>query len=291
MFRRLASMNEGLGVNSDKTHFDASDVISKIDAMGKKQSQEMDTTPFGLEDEDGNMVKVYVRADQAEDFEVQLGTMLAAADDTNADSNSSLEIAEILFKLKDKFDIVDVEWPGIEGDHEEEQEVVDPDATAPAATGDDADLDDDPAGGDDMTPAPVDTSGAESALSQVIDMMKSDAEAKKAEADARAAEARAKEAEYTAQASASKVRKEEQIYDMENAEKEKKEQNKEAEQMAKLARYQHAQAQDAEVKLSMETAADASEPEPWRTNDEKPEDEELTMDEFAALILRKLGHN
>jgi len=137
---------------------------------------------------------------------------------------------------------------------------------------------------------------AKTALNQVIDMMKADAEAKKAEADARAAEARAKEAEYSAQASASKVRKEEQIYDMEAAEKQKSDQDKESQQMAKLARFQHQKAQDAEVKLSMESKEEDDEArydQPYRTNHKDDDDDcdEITMKELSYLIMRNLGHN
>lgn len=308
MMRRVMNMKEGLGVNLDRNDFDSSDVISKIDAAGKKEDQGTDTTPFGLEDEDGNIIKVYIQNDQAEEFEKTLSAMLAGADDDEDEKNQSSEIAEILFKLKDKFDIVDVEWPGIEGDVEEEQEVAgggeDPLGGAGGEAGGE-----DPLGGeggeaggdleglgdeegdgldDEMAP---DDSGAESALSQVIDMMKSDAEAKKAEADARAAEARAKEAEYSAQSSASRVKKEEQIYDMENAEKKKKDQEKEAQQMAKLARHQYDKASDAEVKLSMGESC-VLDDESSRTNDkdDKDDDDELTLRELSKLIMRNLAH-
>lgn len=290
MMRRIMNMKESLGVDLGRNEFDASDVISKIDAAGKKAEQNDDTTPFGLEDEDGNIVKVYVKNDQAEEFEKELAAMLAGEDNDDDDKNSALEIAEVLFKLKDKFDIIDVEWPGIEGDVEEEQEAT---ADLPAAktnaqggmtnTGIEGDadnltgFDDEGKDVDDGEMIP-DESGAESALTQVIDMMKADAEAKKAEADARAAEARAKEAEYTAQASSSRVKKDEQIYDMENAEKEQKDQEKEAQQQAKLARYQYNKASDAEVKLSM------------GESESFDEDDEVTLKELSELILRNLGN-
>ena len=101
-------MKESLGVDLGGTDFDASDVVSRIDAASKKADQNEDTTAFGLEDEDGNMVKVYVRDEQAEDFEKELAALLAGEDENDDEENSSLEIAEVLFKLKDKYDIVDV---------------------------------------------------------------------------------------------------------------------------------------------------------------------------------------
>lgn len=314
MMRRVMNMKESLGVDLGRTDFDASDVISRIDAASKKADQNDDTTAFGLEDEDGNMVKVYVRNDQSEDFEKELSALLAGELEDDEEDNNALEIAEVLFKLKDKFDIIDVEWPGIEGDTEEEQEVGGAEAGGPPAggagaepqgaegdlggaegaaeTGDLEGIDTDTEGGDEEAMAP-DEAGAETALQQVIDMMKADAEAKKAEADARAAEARAKEAEYTAQASAGRVRKEEQMMDMEAAEKAKKEQEEEAKKMAKLARYQYQNAQDAEVKLSMEAEdkEDGTYDQPWKLNDEKEDEKEITLKELSYLIMQNLGHN
>jgi len=312
MLRRLGIVKESLGVDLGRTDFDAADVVSRIDAAAKKADQNEDTTAFGLEDEDGNMVKVYVRNDQSEEFEKELSALLAGADEDDDQENSSPEIAEVLFKLKDKFDIVDVEWPGIEGDEEEEQEAgggeerqgaEGPDAAAGdmdagdmGAEGGDMDaLEGEPgkpgAEGDEMMP---DEDDAKSALNQVIDMMKADAEAKKAEADARAAEARAKEAEYSAQAAGARVRKEEQIFDMEAAEKQKSEQEKEAKQLAKLARFQHQNAQDAEVKLSMESEEESDDffDMPYKTNYKDEDDcDEVTMKELSNLIMRNLRHN
>jgi len=301
MMRRVMNMKESLGVDLGRTDFDASDVVSRIDAAAKKADQNDDTTAFGLEDEDGNMVKVYVRNDQAEDFEKDLSAMLAGELADDEEENNALEIAEVLFKLKDKFDIVDVEWPGIQGDPEEEQEVggeeaggepmpptgdqagtEEPGAEAAPGTGDLEGMDTEAAGEPGEAEMAPDEAGAETALQQVIDMMKADAEAKKAEADARAAEARAKEAEYTAQASAGRVRKEEQMMDMENAEKAKKEEEQEAKNMAKLARYQYQKAQDAEVKLSMESED---------YNNDTEYEETVTLKELSSLIMQNLKDN
>jgi len=306
-------LSESLGVDLGGSDFDASDVISRIEAASKKEEQNEDTIPFGMEDEDGNMVKVYVRSDQADDFEKKLAAMLASEDEDDDDDNSALEIAEVLFKLKDEFEIVDVEWPAIEGDEEEEQEVAGTEATPAqgaagelppegqsAEGGDMENLDGESIPGEeDMGMG--DEASAKSALDSVIDMMKADAEAKKAEADARAAEARAKEAEFAAQAAASKIRKEEQILDMETSEKEAKEQEKEAQQLAKLARFQHQKAQDAEVKLSMESKEDHhyTYDDPYQKRHEEldkdgdsPEDDnEITIKELSYLIMRNLSHN
>lgn len=235
------------------TDFDASDVLSKLEAAEKKAETEKDTATFGLENEDGGIVRVYVRKDQAEEFEQALAQLLAGNDDNEDKENTSLEIAEVLFKLKDRFDIVDVDWGDIPEDEEQEQTVGDEQGGEQPAEGqpgqegeqpvegEPGQEGENPEGGEDM--GAMDQGGGEeqakSALDSVIDMMKADAKAKQAEADARAAEARAKEAEWTAVASAHKVKQEEEILDMETHEKEIQQQEKEAKRLAKLAKYRH----------------------------------------------------
>ena len=299
---------ESLGVDHGKNDFDASDVLSKIDSAQQRENLNDDTVAFGLEDDEGNLVKVYVKTDQAEEFENTLASMLAGtlADNGDPDGENveAKEIAEIIYELKDKFDIVDVEWPGIETDEEEEQEVVDPaqaggaaggaaaggmDAGAEAGgeAGAEGDLGlEDPEGGDEL--GLDDEEGdmeadddAKSALQAVIDVMKADAEAKMADANAREAEARAKEAEYSAQGAAHKVKREEQVYDMEAAEKDEKSRKKEGEQQAKLARFQHGKAQDAEAQLSFDSVDD---------EDYEDGSEEISLTELTNLIFKNLRH-
>jgi len=318
MFRRVMEMPapkrsfldraflEGLGVDHGKNDFDASDVLSKIDSAQKQETMNDDTTAFGLEDDEGNLVKVFVKTDQAEEFENTLASMLAGqlADggDPDAENVGGKEIAEVLYELKDKFDIVDVEWPGVETDEEEEQEVVDPaqggaapagpdgapaagpEGGDPAAGGEELSLGDEEGDleglGDEEGDMEADDD-AKSALQAVIDVMKADAEAKMADANAREAEARAKEAEYSAQGAAHKVKREEQVYDMEAAEKDEKSRKKEGEQQAKLARFQHGKAQDAEANLSFESID---------VRDEDDESDEITLTELTNLIFKNLRH-
>jgi len=287
-------IGESLGVSTGENRFDPADVISKIDAAEKRAKTNKDTVTFGLEDEDGNLVKVYVKSDQAEDFEHELASLLAGEDDNEDDENSAMEIAEVLFKLKDKFEIVDVEWPEIEGDEEEEQEVdtaddsgegdMTADTQAPEGEMADGSADDLEVGDESTVPGSEesgDEEAAKSALQQVIDMMKADAKAKEAEANAKEAEAKAKEAEYVAQASASKVKQEEEVLDMEAYYKDKSEKEKEAKQLAKLAKYKHDKAKDAEAGLSFESAE-------IETDDD---DDEITLDELSELIIKNLRAN
>ena len=86
------------------------DVINKLDHSVKLD--EVDTVTFGLETDDGKIVKVYVKADQAEDFEKALSEKLGEIDD----------IEEVLNMLSKDFEIVDVEWPSEDTGETDEEE-------------------------------------------------------------------------------------------------------------------------------------------------------------------------
>jgi hypothetical protein len=75
------------------------EVINKLDRSVK--FDEIDTITFGLETDDGKIVKVYVNAEQAEAFEKALAAKLGEMDD----------IEEVLNELSKEYEIVDVEWP------------------------------------------------------------------------------------------------------------------------------------------------------------------------------------
>lgn len=217
------AFEEGVTVFKESEQFDQVGVISKLKNLEKvDQAATQPLATFGLEDEQGNIVKVSVPVDQGADFEKALQAALHTSDDTEA------EIAEVLFDLKDNFDIIGVEW----GDVVEDEEELPTDADTPA------DIPDEVLQLDDQ-PAPEDTSSVASLLTQVIDMMKADAEARSADAKARKADAEAKEAEYISIQAAAKVRQEEQILDMESHEKKQKEVSKEAKRLAKLAKWKH----------------------------------------------------
>ena len=78
-----------------------SDVIDYLDTA-HKINDEVDTVAFGMEDEDGNVIKVHVNAEQGDDFHKALADKLTNRED------QSLE--DVLNDLADDFDIVDVEW-------------------------------------------------------------------------------------------------------------------------------------------------------------------------------------
>jgi len=275
----ISEANGGMEGLTKETDFNPNDVLSKLDAAEKKSEHEKDTVAFGMEDEDGNVVKVYVPFDQADEFEMALSTALAGQDENNDDDNTQTEIAEVLFDLKDKFDIVSVEWGEIPKDEEEEQELADAEGDKADMAADEADAEGDNA---DMAADEADAGeeDAVSALQSVIDVMKADAEAKKAEANAKKAEAEAEEAKYAAQAAVAKVRSEESILDMEAAEENEKKAENEAKTLAKLARFQHEKAGKAENSLAgVKTEEEEQKIDP---------DGELSQDELAELIYTHL---
>ncbi len=78
----------------------ATDVTNYLDKAHEINDQ-VDTVGYALETSDGKLVKVYVNANQATEFEKTMAQMLGKVDD--------VEIA--IDTLANKFDIVDVEWP------------------------------------------------------------------------------------------------------------------------------------------------------------------------------------
>ena len=244
-------LNEGM----EDEKFDPSDVISKLRAANARADNEQDTTGFALEDSDGRIVKVYVASAEAEEFEKALGAQLTGEDEDDDNETTPLEIAEVLFKLKDRFAIVDVVWPPVNGDPEEQESTDELDVEVDAegegedleGEGDEemdmeADLEDEDGDGE------VDgESEAAGALSSLVDLLKSQADAQRAEAQAREAEANAEEAKFNAQAAEAKVKREEEILDMEAHQDQQKKEEQEAKKLKDLARFRHEQAQGSDV--------------------------------------------
>lgn len=259
----------------DSDEYNISNVLSKLDAAEKRANADDDVAIFGLEDDMGNVIKVYVKKEHASAFENELGEILQAS----KDAEEPFEVAEVMYELSKKYDIVDADWgESIVADEEQEQAVA-PAAGAAAGGAPGAPADPAAAGGEAAAPGAEgtgeegeggeedmaaaggaagelgmggDEEGAKTALQQVIDMMKADAEAKKAEADARKAEARAREAEATMKGAEHKVKQEEDVLDMEDFNNSKKEEQEEAKRLASLAKYRHDKARDAEHILSSE---------------------------------------
>lgn len=77
----------------------ASSVLTSLEKA--KELDEYDTITFGLETDEGEVIKVYVQADQADAFEQKLSALLGKEDNIEAALN----------ELAKEFNIVDVIWP------------------------------------------------------------------------------------------------------------------------------------------------------------------------------------
>lgn len=280
--------------------FDVNDVVSRLSGLEKGNTD--NTVTYGVEDDEGNLMKVTVRSDQAEEFETRLANELADAAQRKevTAGNTGVSMAELLYNLNSEFDIVDVQFPTIPTDAvynadkvqygiaDTAQENIgmeddlsafpdgnpnDPNAGDPAAMGGEMGGEMDPTAGGGLPPvggegeldtlggqdagmggegdeffddesveemppeAPAADSSPESLLSSILSMLKSDAEARKAEADARAEEARAQQAEHTARATERAVQEQEEMARMEADADRQKQREKEARRIADLAKY------------------------------------------------------
>lgn len=83
--------------NKELTHRDAVGIIQQAEDDAEAE----ETVAFGLELDDGGIVKVYIKPDQADDFEKTMSDYLGQEDDVEKAIND----------LAEKFDIVSVEWP------------------------------------------------------------------------------------------------------------------------------------------------------------------------------------
>jgi hypothetical protein len=256
----------------EDSNFDRADVIAKLKTAAKAaEDKGEDSAGFALEDEKGSMVKVWVSDDQADNFAQALQSALSGADEDEDDKNDSIEIAEVLWKLRKEFDIINVEWGEIPEDEEEPMDLeggaggemgaeggeMGAEGGAEelgAEGGEEGEGDDMMADGGEVEELGAEEAGAggeeaaASALTQVIDMMKADAEARKAEAEARTSEANAR-------AATEKVKQEEDVLDMEAYYKEEKDAKSETDRIAKLAKYKHDMAGDADQGLSGQQAS------------------------------------
>lgn len=226
--------------NANQT-FDTSEVVSKLKSLEDKESVDYrDTSTFGLVDNKGKIVRVTVPSDQAQGFEQDIQHFLGDRDE----SEQAPEIAELLFKLKDRYTIVNIEWPSVEEDQEESQELAGAEGGPPGEEGglpgDEGELPPGEEGG--LPPEDIsgeDTGQVQDLLTQVIDMMKADAEARKAEAQAREAEAKTRQAGAARDQAMARVKQEEQFLDMDEYNKNQKTKEKEAKRLAQLAKWKH----------------------------------------------------
>jgi hypothetical protein len=219
--------------------YDNDTTMAKIKNAEQISDTNNDVIGFALEDDNDNIIKVYVKIDQSEEFENALKRELS---DNQNEEHTHREIGEIIYKLKDDFDIVNIEMGAIPEDEEElndeeesdsQLELEDDPEESDNEEKDDLSLD------DEMDPEDSSEESASTALDAVISMMKSDAEARQAESEAKKKEAEAKIASLNTQAAEAQVKKSEEIMDMEAYYDDQKSADKESKQLSKLAKYRH----------------------------------------------------
>lgn len=293
------SLREDSANSTEVKPFDYQDTLSKLDQAVKTASEKKSNIAvFGLEDDEGNIVKVYVDKEHSQKFEDALAIMIADSEAVFADDDqqkTAKEIGEILYKLKDQFDIRDVEWGSIKGDEEEEVTDIDQIKEDEPVEGEDA--------GDAGDGADADEGTATTALQSVIAMMQADSEARRAEADARRMEAEAVIAKNASETARSQAAKEEDLLDMKEHERAQKAAKKEAETLAKLAKYKK-DIKGGSTAVNIDADADAddflatdTDKDPDATIPEENEEmsdtdatdcnaTEISKEDFAKLILK-----
>ena len=94
---------------------DSEDIENQVTShlVAKQEEDDMvETVTFGLETDDGDIVKVYVNKEHADEFEQKLSEMLGQEDN----------IEDLLEILSKDYDIVDVAWPGEDDENTEDDE-------------------------------------------------------------------------------------------------------------------------------------------------------------------------
>jgi hypothetical protein len=98
---------------------DVAGVTSQLKGLENKNNfDNRNTVTYGVEDDEGNLMKVTVKSEDAKSFENRLALELGEIEDHKISGyqNSGISLAEVLYNMKDEFNIVDVEFPEIPSD-------------------------------------------------------------------------------------------------------------------------------------------------------------------------------
>ncbi len=232
------------------------------------------TSVFGLQDADGNVIKVTVKREEANDFEQRLNSILA--------DGEQKEISEIIYMLKDDFDIVNVDWaePITEDDPTptKDDQLDDEVGGEEDSLGDDLDLPDDgeELGDDEEEDAPaVDSTSMQQStvelLQQVVDMLKKETEVRSSEAELLSAQNRAATQEVENTAEEKELERQIELANVEEFEDKEREENKREKLVQRIARYRASLGQpgrEPPTQLSAEpevSTPPVAEPAPART--------------------------
>lgn len=257
-------------INED---FDMNNIVSRLKGLEARNApNRTETTTYGVEDESGNIMKITVKNDQAKNFEARLALEMGEMENgkLNGFQNINISLAELLFNLKNEFEIVDVEFPEIPSDviynADKASYGMNTNSNLPVNNNSnnefaDSELDD---GNNDFTGEPdfdleqadeldddfsdaenvedfedveIEDNPEESLYKELIKMLTKQAEANKAEAEAEAEKARAMQAEYSARSANIELSRQEELARMEAEIDRKKNKEKEIKKMADLAKY------------------------------------------------------
>jgi len=247
---------------------DATSRMKSMQMQGEIESyhKETDVITYGIEDDEGSLMKVTVPIDQGEEFERHVAQSLAdVMDFKKTGHGEDKTLAELLYELKDQFTIINAEFPQIPKDaiynaSEITEDLPDgeegDDADFDGEEGDDADfngdggdigdeegdgLDFDGEGDDEDSDLGVDfedgEESEESLLKSILGMLKSQAERDIAQANAEAEKAKAKQAELALSSSQKEMSQQEEMVAAEAELDAEKEREKKAKKMAELAKY------------------------------------------------------
>jgi len=229
-------------VMTDKNKKIVADINDKVSNATKRADvdDKTQTSTFGLQDGDGKIVKVTVKREQAEDFESRLNSILS-------DTEQKKEIAEVLYMLKQDYDIVDVEWdepitedeeePGAEGEDGGEEDLA-----LDGEEGGEGELDLDTEGGEgdlggEDESSPDMQQSTVQLLQQVIDLLKSETGVRTANADVAKAKAETELQGVEQQKQDNEIAGQQEIADMEEFEDEEKERKKNERLVQRLAKF------------------------------------------------------
>lgn len=257
------------------------DVNGKIDNARKQrdlsdQSSANNTSTFGLQDAQGNIVRVTVDRDEAPEFEASLNSILS-------DTENPKEIAEIIYILRTDYDIVNVEWaePITEDDampytaiketpdekegKDGELDFGDLDVSDELDSKDDKKLDGGEEGKDDNldldldvgdeedNPNPAEEPGANGAppialqsqtvdlLQQVIELLKKETDARAAEAELQRTKTQTEMDKIAAEQQKREIDRQVELAQVEEFEEREKEQSKHERLIQRIARYRSKQ--------------------------------------------------
>jgi hypothetical protein len=224
--------------------YSPSEVMAKVSSAHNKANHDDNVTRFGLEDSNGDLVVVYVANEQAKDFEYALSKQVKGTE-------TQPEIAELLFKMHEQFNIVNVEWPKIKVDEEIKVEPSETTAIEEPSPESDEEVSDIDTSEEPKAEEVSDSDKVSGVLDSVVKMLIADSEAKKEEALAKAAESKAKEAQAAASIADNKLKAEEEIADMNAYYDKRKEESIESKKLSKLAKYRHELKQDEEGKYDI----------------------------------------